>query len=111
MGRNKEYAAAFERIKKVLEAEPKARERKNKNKAIAFILRTQLYPETLKDIDKEKVIAVVKHANTLDRAWRKVTEMHPELRGSDYSKKKVEEQEVQVALGYGDPPPPYHHTD
>ena len=113
MGRNKEYQAAFDKVKQVLEKEPRARERANKNKAIAFILRTEIFPETLKGVERDKITAIVKQANTLDRAWRKVTEMHPELRGKDYSKKKQEEQEVQVALGYGDFPPssPYHHTD
>lgn len=104
MGRSKEYEDAYAKVETLLKEEPRARERKNKNRAIAALLRKQ-WPETLKDVDKEKLMAIVKRAHTLDRAWRKVTEEKPELRGSDYKRKTQEEQEVQVALGYGDYPP------
>lgn len=108
MGRSKEYEAAFDRVRSLLEKEPRARERKNKNRAIGFIIRG-LYPITLKGVDKEMVMAIVKQANTLDRVWHKVKEEHPALRGSDYKRKNQEEQEEQEALGYGNRP--FHHTD
>lgn len=77
-----------------------ARERKNKNRAIAHVLKER-WPTALKDVPKDKLISIVKQANTLDRAWRKVTETRKDLRGKDYGGKAEAEHDVKNALGYG----------
>lgn len=75
-----------------------ARERKNKNKAIAFILKDKWLRNY--DIALDRVEALVRDANTLDREWRKVLQDHPHLRGSDYGNKDVLEDKKRVELGY-----------
>lgn len=79
---------ATEKIKDYLERIPEARERANKNRAIANIVFKDLLP------------TLVQHTLTYDRAWRKVTEDNPELRGSDYCEKDELEIKAQRDLGY-----------
>lgn len=91
----------YDKIKRLLEEKVEARERKNKNRAIAFLL-VNKYPQ-LKEINRETLITIVKDVNGLDRAWRKVLEDNESLRGSDYDKndnKKILQQEVMLELGY-----------
>ena len=78
--------------------EPQARERRNKNRAIANVLKTN-YPE-LKNFDKTFLVRIIREANTLDREWRKVLQEKPELRGSDYNQKDVLEEKKLIELGY-----------
>lgn len=86
----------YDRIKSYLQAEPKARERANKNRAIGNIM--------IKDyglvIDKAKMADMVDEILSADRAWRKVLEDNENLRGSDYSDKTILEQEKMLELGY-----------
>jgi len=87
-------------MKSLLETEEWARERKNKYEAIAFLL-MQKYPG-LKWVGGDTTIAaIVFDACKEDRYWRRVTQLHEELRGKDYEKNKEElEAEAQEDLGY-----------
>jgi len=79
-----------------LKVEPKARERKNKNRAIANLL----IKNYSLSIDKELLITLVKEANTLDREWRKILEQNVTLRGSDYNEKEKLVDNKLKELGY-----------
>lgn len=96
-----------------LKQEPRARERKNKNRAIGNVI-TQKYWTSFKDgklifeiNDKRKVDDMVGEILSLDRKWRKILEENPDLRGSDYKDKERLEQEKQIELGYT----PNYHAD
>ena len=86
-----------------LQQEPKARERKNKNRALANLLIKSYNLE----IDKLKMADIVGEILTLDRQWRKLLEENPSLRGEDYSEKTTLEQEKMLQLGYE----PNYHND
>lgn len=43
---------------------------------------------------------IVKEVNSLDREWRKILEENPELRGTDYNKKKEAVDRKLKELGY-----------
>lgn len=81
-----------------LKTEPRARERKNKNRAIGNLVFKKYGLET--DIDKLLLSDVIGEILSLDRKWRKILEENPELRGSDYGEKEVLEVEKQRELGY-----------
>jgi hypothetical protein len=80
----------------LLEAKESTRERKNKNKVIAYVLSKEFQI----DLPLDKLESVVKRVNTLDREWRKLLQDNPELRGKDYADKKILEQEKELELGY-----------
>lgn len=81
-----------------LKQEPRARLRANKNRAIGNILQKKhFYTE---NISRDKMANLVGEILTLDRQWRKILEENPELRGTDYSKKDILEQEKMLELGY-----------
>lgn len=84
-------------VEQYLEGEPKARERKNKNRAIVNLLLMR-FP-SMKE-HKESLIAIITEASTLDRWWRKILEQRPELRGSDYGHKDTLEHEKMQEFGY-----------
>lgn len=84
-------------VKELLEKEPKARERSNKNRAIGRVIEKNfnltIPIETLRDVVGEIL--------TLDRQWRKTLEEYPELRGTDYSEGEKLSQDYQInKLGY-----------
>lgn len=85
-------------VEEYLASEPRFRERRNKDQGIANLLRRK-YPE-LRNIDKEIVIAAIKDAHSMDRAWRQALEKHPCYRGSDYSEKQELESIARKDLGY-----------
>ena len=87
-----------QRVKNFLEDEPLARERKNKNRVNRAIL-VEMYPE-LQDIDIKRLTEAVRMSQSIDRAWRKVTEIHPHLRGKDYWEKFELEESARLSLGY-----------
>ena len=75
-----------------------ARERKNKDRAIARLLqeehvRTKEYPIDL-------LTEIVGEVLALDRYWRKILEERESLRGSDYGDKDKLEAEHQLDLNY-----------
>lgn len=88
----------YEQMHALLKSEPRARERRQKDRAIRVLL-IERYP-SLKGIDKEVLISALKAYSSYDRAWRKTTEEFPELRGSDYYEKFQLEDEKKEELGY-----------
>lgn len=82
-----------------LKSEPKARERRHKNRAIGNIIAEEYGLKTI-FIDKNRMADMVGEILSLDRKWRKILEDNPELRGSDYSQKEVLEQSKMLELGY-----------
>ena len=88
----------YEEVKTLLENEPKGRERKHKNKAIAYLIRKkykQMFP-----IDNDLVADILAEASSLDRYWRQVLQENEHLRGSDYGDSEVLQEEKQLELGY-----------
>jgi hypothetical protein len=84
---------------KYLEEEPKARERKNKPRALANLL-FRRFPE-LQELDKDKLEQIASFIVSSERSWRKILQEHPRLRGSDYEKsKKPSQKKVLDELGY-----------
>lgn len=87
-----------------LRQEPKARERRNKDRAIVNILIEEygwlmrLVAENPKI--KDSVVRLVQDYATYDRCWRKALAEDETLRGVDYVDKTKYEQEKQVQLGY-----------
>ena len=86
-----------EKIEKYLESNPVFRERRNKNRMIAGILKSQFgLQDSLNTVE-----AVAVEASSLDRAWRKALQDRPELRGDDYQSKQSLENKSRIELGYG----------
>lgn len=83
-------------LEKYLEAEPRARERANKNRAIGNVIIRKYALE----MDKDVMADIVGEILTADRAWRQILEQQPDLRGSDYNDKDLLEKEAQLNLGY-----------
>ena len=81
-----------------LKKEPRARERKNKNRAIGNIAMLKFFP--IVELDKARVADMIGEVLTLDRQWRKILEENPELRGSDYKDKTLLEEKKLAELGY-----------
>lgn len=92
-----------DKLKTFLEQNTWARERKNKNIAVAALLYDE--PDKLIRIkDKQSRVRafadLIREANNLDRCWRKILEEYPEIRGKDYDDKVVLEQQAKIDLGY-----------
>lgn len=85
-------------VKDYLEREPKARERKNKDRALVNLLMKR-YP-ALGAVDRTVLIDMVRDYNSMDRAWRQTLEQCSNLRGTDYDEKEKLEQAKIVDLGY-----------
>lgn len=86
------------KIQDIIKTTPWARERKNKNTAIAFVLK-QNFP-ALQDIPGKTIANMVGDILTADRGWRDFLLYNKEYRGTDYGDKDMLEQEAQIALGY-----------
>lgn len=83
----------------ILKDHPFTRERKNKNKFVARMLQKK-YPNELESISLQRLEEIVVDASTYDRAWRKVLQDNPSLRGTDYEEGTILAQEKQIELGY-----------
>lgn len=90
----------YDEIKKELEKSPRARERKNKNAFIAWILEKKYAGRIQTGIDRALLEDFVRDSATYDRAWRQVLQLEVSLRGTDYEDKKTLEQEKELELGY-----------
>lgn len=84
-----------ERVKDFLVAEPRARERRNRTRAIVNLLRPGL-PE----VERIKLISLIEDAESANRYIRDWQLNDPTLRGTDYQDKTALEQRVQLDLGY-----------
>lgn len=87
-----------------LKQEPRARERKNKNRAIGNITIKKYQLDKNMFVDKEQMADMVGEILSMDRQWRKILEENPELRGTDYGDKDKLEEMKQLELGYGATP-------
>lgn len=92
--------AVYDDIKAHLEKYPSARERKNKNKFIAWILHRKHGGNMQTGVTQEQIENIIVEAYGLDRAWRQVLLKEPSLRGSDYDQKPELEQKAKETLGY-----------
>lgn len=87
-----------------LTQEPRARERKYKNRAIGNVILEKyssqfpLYGDTKED--KAKMADIVGEILSLDRKWRAILEKNPDLRGSDYGQKEELVEKKLQELGY-----------
>lgn len=88
----------YDEIKGHLETITRARERKNKNSFIAWLLWNKYNVD--RGIDKSGLKNLIIDASTYDRAWRQVLQKNPNLRGSDYEEKETLEENKQTELGY-----------
>lgn len=93
-----------ESVEKYLETAQPFRERKNKNVGIVNLLMRR-HPLLNRAIEmdmltKQDIVTMVEEYASMDRAWRKVLEERPELRGSDYEDKAELEKETRLELGY-----------
>ena len=90
-------------MKDFLTRTPQARERRQKVRAIAFLLQ-KLHP-AIRGLSKDLMTEIVDDTIAFERYWRKVLVENPDLQGKDYDgrgfkSKKQLEQEHQVNLGY-----------
>lgn len=83
-------------LKEYLIKEPLARERKNKDKAIANLLINK-YKLT---VERDLLSKLFKEFNSLDREWRQLLEKNEELRGLDYWDKEKLINIKRKGLGY-----------
>lgn len=88
----------YQRMEELLRAQPEARERKNKARAVRHFL-MKSYPE-LAQIPMHRLMDAITEAESYNRAWRKVTEENEELRGRDYDKKARLVVQKWEELGY-----------
>lgn len=96
-------------VEDYLEDQPLFRERKNKDRGIVNLLidRYGLHHAIQRgEITKDRIVALVQDYATMDRAWRKVLEEKPTLRGSDYEEKDRLEYKKMKELGYNVPEQP-----
>lgn len=91
-------------VEDYLEKAAPFRERKNKDVGIVNLLmrRHPLLKSAVDNgmIEKQDIVTMVQEYASMDRAWRKVLEDRPELRGSDYEMKEELEHEARLELGY-----------
>ena len=84
------------KLQDLLENYPSARERRNKWRAIACILKRRYRLE----IPDRIMASLLSDASSLSREWRRLLQENESLRGRDYYEKKVLEQAKQIDLGY-----------
>lgn len=85
-------------MKDHLEKSPKARERKNKNRFIAWLLDKKY--DAQMGLSVTQLEQLIVDASSYDRAWRQVEQYEEHLRGTDYNDKTHLEQEKEIELGY-----------
>src|SRR3990167_1831806 len=85
-------------LKQLLKDEPRSRERRNKVRAVAHVLR-KTHP-VLGQIVPEVLQLIVNDVIALERYWRKILVENPELQGKDYNTKRQIVQEYQQKIGY-----------
>lgn len=89
----------YDKVKAFLVEYPRARERKFKNEAIVHIL-WQSHALDISGVSKTLLCVLFQDYASYDRAWRKVLEECPDLRGTDYGDKEILEQEKMLELDY-----------
>lgn len=97
----------YETVKKFLEANTKARERSQKDRAIVYMLKRKYGLDTQENDsvsfpDSGSLVQFCRDYTTYDRAWRQVTEKNEYLRGNDYGEKVKLVENKLLNLGYMD---------
>ena len=92
------YTEINDTLYNLVKDKEKARERKHKQRTVAFVLQ-QKFPE-LQKISLDNLEKYLKKASSYSRQWRKLLEEKPEFRGTDYNTKKQSVDKVQKAMGY-----------
>lgn len=88
-------------VLKYLETDARFRERKNKNKGIANLIREKYPSVFIPDYVRNDLIADVLEADRMWRWWLNPNDGgRVDLQGSDYKKKDQLEQEKEQELGY-----------
>ena len=85
-------------VHEYLKEDARFRERLNKNKGIANMLKEK--HQVFKDLDREKILDILGDCINWERQWRDILLKNPELRGTDYKDKEMLEVEKQRELGY-----------
>lgn len=99
--------AIYDLMKEALETYPKGRERKNKNRFIAFLLDKKYGSQLQTGAGISDIENIINDAYSYNRAWTEVTKYEPSLQGSDYREKLDLTKEKMIELGYS----PYHKYD
>lgn len=84
---------------KLIKQNKKARERLYVNRTVAYVMK-QKHPHVFENIPTDKMEYYVLQILKLNRQWRRIMQLEPDLRGRDYSYKKIAEQKEQIRLGY-----------
>lgn len=93
------YTEINDTLYNIVKDKPKARERKYKQRTVAFVLQ-QKFPE-LQSISLDNLEKYLKKASSYSRQWRKLLEEKPEFQGNDYIRTKQSSvDKVQKAMGY-----------
>jgi len=92
-------------ILQYLNEDARFRERANKNKGIANMLKEKY--QVLSEVDRNVVLEIIGDCINWERQWRDILLKNESLRGSDYDKKTILEQEKMLELGYE----PNHYND
>ena len=100
------YTPKAYKLVKYLQDEPRARERKNKDRALINLLAKE-YGFILRGLEdrtitKDALTNFVGDILYYDRKWRLILEQEPHLQGSDYGDKSKLEEKTKVELGYAD---------
>jgi len=93
--------ALKDEVESLLRSDPSFRERKNKDRGLAYLLDERYH--ALSQVSRETLIAVLQDYASLDRYWRMILKSHQELRGKDYDDKEDLEISKIEELGYNIP--------
>lgn len=83
----------------LLYAVPKFRERKNRNRGLAYLLAAK-YP-FLEKLRKEDILDICTDYMTMVRWWDRILQKEPKLRGADYYEKFKLQTQSRQKYGYG----------
>jgi hypothetical protein len=93
------YTEINDNLYNLVKSEPKARERKNNARSVAYVLQKE-HP-LMQQIPLDKLEQYIKESKTLSRQWRKLLEEKPEFQGNDYIRtKQPSVDKVKKDLGY-----------
>lgn len=92
------YSGLQLRVYRMLQGVVWTRERRRKDEALVSLLTSNWTFE--RPPTKEALIELVRDYNTADRFWRKLLEVHPEIRGQDYLDKRKYAEKKKIELGF-----------
>lgn len=86
-----------EEVKHLLQTNVEARERRNRYRAVWYILHNKYYFDV---IDKNLFMKIAPEMMSINRMFNLVQKQYTTLRGDDYDDGKILAQEKQIELGY-----------